>query len=135
MIVIVADHKNASGDSLYINTTGRHKRYETVSIRRTLLSILRIINGLISLITGLKCSKIINADNYVLTHVQNLAGIFGNRHSFYFSTVFLLNGKHKGLTQSTGYPSADRLKISGPGNPLINSCILISKIRQLKIEK
>jgi hypothetical protein len=65
MIVIVADHKNGSGASLYINTTGRQKRYEIVSIKRIVLSIFRIIHGLISLMSGLKCSKIIIANNII----------------------------------------------------------------------
>jgi hypothetical protein len=72
MIVTVADHKNGVRDSLYMNATGRQKRYEIVSMRRMILNILAIINELISLIYDLKSSKIIIATNFVPNHVYNL---------------------------------------------------------------
>jgi len=39
-----------SGDSLYINATGKHRRNVTVSIKRIVLSTYRITRGLISFI-------------------------------------------------------------------------------------
>jgi hypothetical protein len=51
--VIPEENKNGSGDSLYINTTGKHNRNEIVSISRIVASILMMINGLISFIEGI----------------------------------------------------------------------------------
>ena len=72
MIVMVADHRNGEKGSLYIKATGRQKRYVIVSMSRIMLRIRTIIKGLISLICGLKSSKIVNANNFVLNRLNNL---------------------------------------------------------------
>jgi hypothetical protein len=45
---------NGEEDSLYMNETGRQKRYANVSIRSILLNILKINIGLISFIIGIQ---------------------------------------------------------------------------------
>jgi hypothetical protein len=47
-IVMPAESRNGEYGSLYINETGKHRRNVNVSIRRMVLSILKISNGLIS---------------------------------------------------------------------------------------
>jgi hypothetical protein len=66
IVVMAAEYRNGSGDSLYIKTTGKHKRNEIVSNKRIVLSILMMINGLISFIVCYKCSKITIVNNSAL---------------------------------------------------------------------
>jgi hypothetical protein len=69
--VIEADQMKGVGDSLYMNTTGRQNRYDIVSIKRIIPSILKINKGLISFIFRSKSfagTNIVRI-NFVMDHL------------------------------------------------------------------
>jgi hypothetical protein len=104
--VTPAEYRNGRADSLYMILTGRHKRKEILSIKRIVLSILMMINGLISFIVGYKCSKITIVNNYALYPVVKNYMLY-----YFFSNVTPLNGKLSGLSIFVVVPFVPGLNI------------------------